>query len=184
MKYLLTLCLLLPLTQTSTHAQSADWWVGKGRGFLAARDLINANNCFAAAVTNAPNHPTANVFYAATRLLTLADQPAGKAFLDRLGIAATNRSVYGWTADVGRDTNGVPLAPTNMSASEMSAFFCGHILPELAGSASNLAKVTDTTFTLAGSSNKTTTRAVTLDYGDLLLLNASVKLVSVTLARL
>jgi hypothetical protein len=175
MKYLLTLCLLLPLTQTSTHAQSADWWVGKGRGFLAARDLINANNCFAAAVTNAPNHPTANVFYAATRLLTLADQPAGKAFLDRLGIAATNRSVYGWTADVGRDTNGVPLAPTNMSASEMSAFLRTNILTEMAGSASNLAKVTDTNFTLALSSNETTTVAVTLDYGDLLLLRAGLE---------
>src|ERR1035437_4228357 len=130
MKSLIILCLLLALTQTSTGAQSADWWVGKGRDFLAARDLTSANNCFAVAVTNAPNHPTANAFYAATRLLTLADQPAGKAFLDRLGFAATNRSVYDWTADVGRDTNGVLLAPTNMSASTISAFLRTNIRSE------------------------------------------------------
>lgn len=175
MKHLLALCFVLVLSQTATPAQSADWWVGRGRDFLAARELTNANNCFAAAVTNAPNHPTANAFYAATRLLTLADQPAGKAFLDRLGFAATNRSVYDWTADVGRDTNGVFLAPTNMSASAISAFLRTNILIEMAGSASNLARITDTNFTLALSSNETTTVAVTLDYGDLLLLRAGLE---------
>jgi hypothetical protein len=159
-------CLLL-LAGASSPAQTAGENVAQGRFFLSARDLTNAHSRFAAALALDPNHATGNVFYAATRLLTLADRPSGKAFLDRLGFAATNRNVYHWTAGVARDTNGVPLAPANFSASALTAFWRTNVLTEISGAVSNLARVTDTNFTLSLTSNETTTVEVTLDYGDL-----------------
>src|SRR3954471_22471826 len=124
----LSVTILLLTTQVLLRAQTADILVSQGRSFLAARDLTNANARFASALAAAPNHSTANVFRAATRLLTLADQPAGKAFLDRLLIGPTNRSVYGWTADFARTTNGTILAPTNVSAAFLTAFLRTNML--------------------------------------------------------
>ena len=120
----------------------------------------------------APNNADANVLLAATRLLTLANQPAGEAFLDRLGFAATNRSVYGWTARAPTDTNGVPFAPAGVSAAEIPAFLLTNCLPQIIAADANLAVVSGTDYTLALSSNETSTVSVTLDYGDLLLLRA------------
>jgi hypothetical protein len=166
---------LFVASQVLLRAQTADILVSQGRAFLAAHDLTNANARFASALAAAPNHSTANVFRAATRLLTLADQPAGKAFLDRLLVAPTNRSPYSWTAELARDTNGTPIAPTNVSAAFLTAFLRTNMLPESLAAGTNLALVTDTNFTLALSSNETTTADVTLDYGDLLLLRASLR---------
>ena len=170
------LCLGLALFRGSVQAATTcDGWVSQGRTNLAAHNLTNANLCFSNAVALCPSHATGNVFYAATRLLTLADRPAGHAFLDRLGFAPTNRSVYAWTAYPPHDTNGAPFAPTNMSAAEISAFLRTNILTEIVGAASNLATVTETNFTLDLTSNETTTVAVTLDFGDLLLLRAGLQ---------
>src|SRR5438094_8441068 len=116
--YHVALCSLMVLGRTTCPAQSCDSYVASGRAFLAAQDLGHANASFSNAVALCPNHATGNVFYAATRLLTLADRPAGKSFLDRLGFAPTNRSIYDWTAVLPRDANNVVLVPTNMSASE------------------------------------------------------------------
>jgi len=156
-------------------AQTTDQYVTEGRAFLAAHNITDANARFASALAVTPNHATGNVFRAATRLLTLVDQPAGKALLDRLGLAATNRNVYEWTADFVRDTNGFPLAPSNMSASEISAFLRTNVLLEMVAAATNLAVVTDTNFTLTLTSNETATVEVTLDYGDLLMLRAALQ---------
>ena len=172
MKIAKTLVLLLAFVPALGRAQTAAGYVAQGRAFLATHDLLNANKRFASAVALAPNNADANVLLAATRLLTLANQPAGEAFLDRLGFGATNRSVYGWTARVPTDTNGVPLAPAGVSAAEIPAFVLTNCLPQILAADANLAVVSDTTYTLALSSNETSTVSVTLDYGDLLLLRA------------
>ncbi len=156
-------------------AQDANTLITQGRAFLAQKNLTNANARFQAAVQIERGNQNANVFLGATRLLTLVDQPAGKAFLDRLGFAPTNRSFYGWTAGLARDTNGVVLAPANMSASEITAFLRTNVLLEMAAAADNLAKVADTNFTLTLASNETTIAEVTLDYGDVLLVRAGLE---------
>jgi hypothetical protein len=174
MKSTLFLCLIIAAS-TSLRGAPADDLVSKGRAFLAARDLTNANACFASAVAANPAHAAANVFRAGTRLLVLADQPAGKALLNRLGMDATNRTVYGWEADLPRDTNGVVVAPSNMSAAELTAFIHTNVLNEIAGAAANLAVITNPNFTLTLSSNETTLSEVTVDYCDLLLVRAALR---------
>jgi hypothetical protein len=163
---------LFALIQVSGRAQTCDNYVAQGRTYLAAHDLTNANSQFVLALSLCPGHTNANVFRAATRLLTLAGQPAGKALLDQLGFAATNRSVYHWTAGPPRDTNGVPYAPTNFSAAGVTAYLRTNALLEVIGAEANLAVVTDTNYTLTLTSNETATVAVTLDYGDLQMLRA------------
>jgi hypothetical protein len=166
-------CLALAFVPTpSAFAQTAATYITQGRSFLAAHDLTNAHSRFASALALSPSHATGNVFYAATRLLTLADRPAGMALLDRLGFSADGRSIYQWTSEPPRDTNGVVIAPTNFSAAGLTAFLRTNLLTEIAGSGSNLAKVTSTSFKLSLTSNETTSTAITLDYGDVVLMRA------------
>ena len=96
-----------------------------------------------------PSHQTGNVFYAATRLLTWPNQPAGSNFLSRLGVPNAGRDIYNWTAQPPTDTNGVPLPPAGMNASDFTAMLRTNILSELISAEANLAKVTDTNFVLA-----------------------------------
>jgi len=175
MKIAKPLVLLLALVPALGWAQTAADYVAQGRAFVAAHDLLNANKQFAAAVALAPNNPDANVLLAATRLLTLANQPAGEAFLNRLGFSATNRSIYAWTATVPKDTNGVPFAPAGVSAAEIADFVRTNCLPEILAADANLAAVTDTNYTLTLSSYETTTVNMTLDFGDLVLLRAGLQ---------
>lgn len=173
MKTSLTITLALQLTVAATlEAQSADTQVIAGRAFLVATNLIAANNCFSNAVVLSPNHPTANFFYAATRLLVLPSQPAGSNFLNQFNMPAEGRSVYGWTAQFPTDTNGVPLAPVGANANQAIALLRTNVLPALVAAGENLAKITDPYFALALSSNETRTAAVTLDAGDILMLRA------------
>jgi hypothetical protein len=163
---------LLGLSGLAATAQTVDQWITAGRTYLTQKDITNANASFAAAVNVAPDNETANVFYAATRLLALPSQPPAQRFLDRLGVPATNRSIYQWTARLPADTNGVPLAPAGMSASEITALLRTNLLAEIAAAAANLAKVVHTNFLLTLTSNETTLGEVTLDYGDVLLARA------------
>lgn len=169
----LTVSAMLLLTPAITgSAQTATTYINQGRAFLAARDLTNANASFASAVRVSASHATGNVFYAATRLLTLGNQPAGKALLDRLGFSSDGRYEYKWTSQPPQDTNGVPFTPPGVSAAELSMFLRTNVLKEISAAASNLAKVTSTTFKLNLTSNETTTTALTIDYGDVLLVRA------------
>jgi hypothetical protein len=163
--------LLLALTQ-SLSAQTADDYVTQGRAFLSATNLAAANNSFSNAVALSPNHQTANVFYAATRLLVLPSQPAGSNFLNRIGVPVAGRNIYGWTANLPTDANGVPLAPAGVNANESTAMLRTNVLPALVAAEANLAKVTDTNFTLALTADETRITTVTLDYGDIRLLRA------------
>jgi hypothetical protein len=175
MKHILLCCLLL-LLGNQLRGASADTLVGEGRALLVARDITNANARFAAALSLAPNHEAANVFYAATRLLTIANKPAGKALLDRFGVAETNRDIYAWTAYLPTDTNGVPVPPTNTSPTEVAAFLRTNVLAEIIGAEANLAAVTNLKFTLFLTGNETLLAKVTIDYADLLLMRAALKL--------
>jgi uncharacterized repeat protein (TIGR03803 family) len=160
---------------TFAFGQIADTYVTQGRAALAAHDLVTANNSFASALAVSPNHATANVFRAATRLLVLPNQPAGSALMNRLGVSTAGRNIYNWTATVPQDTNGIPLAPANTSASILSGFIRTNALLEIIGAEGNLAAVTDTNFTLSLTPSETTTIPVTLDYGDLLMMRAGLK---------
>ena len=168
-------CLLLAglfALSVSALGQSVDQLVADGRAFLVSHDITNANTKFAAAVITSPTDPTANTFYAATRLITLSRQPLVGAFLDRLGISSTNRDIYHWRTSVPRDTNGVPLAPANMSVSEASDLLHTNILHTIGAASSNLANVKNANFLLALSQKETLAADVTLDYGDVLLLRS------------
>lgn len=168
---LTTIALLLALNRLLL-AQTADDYVTQGRAFLSATNMVAANNSFSNAVALSPGHQTANVFYAATRLLALPSQPAGSNFLNRIGLPAAGRNIYNWTAELPADTNGVPFAPAGVNASEFTAMVRTNVLPALIAAEANLAKVTDTNFTLALTGSETRSVGVTLDYGDTLMLRA------------
>src|SRR5436190_6667058 len=76
-----------------------------------------------------------------------------------------------------KDTNGLPLAPTNMAATELTAFLRTNILTEIVAAGTNLANVRDTNFTLTVTCPETTTLDFTLDYGDVLLLRSVLQFV-------
>jgi hypothetical protein len=168
---LLIVALLLPLTPKAL-AQTADDFVAQGRAYLTAMNIVAANQSFSNAVVRAADHPVANVFYAATRLLVLPTQPAGSNFLNRIGVPTAGRDIYQWLATPPTDANGTPLAPAGVSATEFTALLRTNVLPALIAAEANLAKVTDTNFTLALTSSETRAAGVTLDYGDIVLLRA------------
>lgn len=163
--------LLLALTQ-AVQPQTAEQWITRGRTNLVATNLVAANLCFSNAVRLSSGQQTGNVFYAATRLLVWPSQPTGSNFLNRLGVTNAGRSIYHWTALPPTDTNGVPLAPAGVDASDFTAMLRTNILTQLIGAESNLANVTRTNFFLTLTSNETRSVAVTLDYGDVRLLRA------------
>jgi len=164
--------LLLTTLPQSIWAQTAADYVNQGRAFLSLSNLNSANNSFASALAVSPTHETANVFYAATRLLVLPSQPAGSNFLNRLGVPIPGRNLYNWTALPPVDTNDVPLAPSGANANEPTSFARTNVLPQLIAAEANLAEVVDTNFTLGLTSSETLGAAVTLDYGDIQILRA------------
>lgn len=168
---LITTGLLLAMVP-SFRAQTADDYVSQGRGFLAATNLTAAHSRFSTAVTLSPTHQTANVFYAATRLLVLPYQAPGSNFMNRLGIPVAGRDIYNWTARPPVDTNDVPLAPSHVNANELTAILRTNVLTACQEAGASLAKVTDTNFILNLTSNETRMASVTMDYGDIQMLRA------------
>ena len=156
----------------SAAAQTASYWISQGESDLAAHDLTDANTSFAQAVALSPTNETANAFYAVTRLLVLPAEPAGSNFLTRIGVPVSGRNIYNWTATPPLDTNDVPLAPAGVDADEFTAQLRTNVLQAITGAISNLAVITDTNFTLDLTSNETSVTDVTVDYGDLKLIQA------------
>ena len=153
-------------------AQTTDDFIAQGKSYLAATNLIGANNSFSNAVVLSPTNPTGNVLYALTRLLVLPYTTSGSNFLNRLGVPVDGRNVYNWTAQLPADTNGVPLAPQGVNAAEATDLLRTNILPALGAAEANLATVNGTNFLLSLSSQETDLAAVQIDYGDVLLLRA------------
>ncbi|HTH49341.1 MAG TPA: hypothetical protein VMB21_17625, partial [Candidatus Limnocylindria bacterium] len=146
--------------------QTAEDLIAQGRVFLRAHNVTNANERFAAAVALAPGDPTANVFRALGRVLTLPYQPQVAALLDRMGMSPTNRNLYHWTAGLPNDTNGIPLAPGDLSAQELINVIHERVVPELANAESNLAQIKAANFTLMLTGAEAGGADVTLDLGD------------------
>ena len=167
--FVLLTALSVPAIST---AQTCAQWVVQGRTNLAAQNIAQANLCFSNAVANCPNQADANVFYAATRLLVLPGQTPIDGFLTSLGFASTGRDLYKWTAQPTKDAKGHVVVPDNVNASNAPALFRTNVLPQITAAAANLAMVTDTNFTLALTTNDTDLEAVTMDYGDVVLIRA------------
>lgn len=163
---------LIGLLCWNAAAQTAEDWIALGRHDLTLHNLTGANAAFAQALAASPTNQTANALYAITRLLVLPGQPAGSNFLTRLGFPVAGRNIYDWTAQPPTDTNGVVLAPAGVNADEFTAQLRTNVLPAVAGAISNLAAITDTNFTMDLASNETSIAAVTVDYGDLKLIQA------------
>jgi hypothetical protein len=168
---ILTTTLLFTLARM-IGAQTADDYVNQARAFLSVSNLAAANTSCASALALSPNHQTANVLYAATRLLVWPSQPTGSNFLSRLGVPLAGRSIYNWTALPPTNTTGLPVAPAGVNANESTAMARTNILPIIIAAEANLAKVVDTNFTLSLTSSEALGFPVTLDYGDIQILRA------------
>jgi hypothetical protein len=172
MKTRVLITLIAGLCCWRVSAQTADDWVNQGRFYLAAHNITAANTNFAQALAVNPNHQTANALYAITRILVLPSQTAGSNFLTRIGFPIAGRSIYAWDSIPPKDTNGLWLAPSGVNAAEFTAQLRTNVLPALSGAISNVAAVTHTNFTVSLTSSETTIADVTLDYGDLKLIQA------------
>ena len=173
MKTRILIPLIIALFCWNADSQTADDWVSQGRSYLATHDIPDANASFAQALTLNPSHKTANALYAITRVLVLPGQPAGSNFLTRIGFPVAGRNIYGWTSTLSTDTNGLVLAPVGVNANEFTAQLRTNVLPVVSGAISNLAAITDTNFTLNLTSDETSVVGVTVDYGDLKLIQAA-----------
>lgn len=175
MKLFFRTALFLFLALGISKAQTCSTLISDGRTFLTTSNLVAANARFAAAVALCPDDPTANALYAATRLAVLPNTPAISNFLTRVGVPLAGRSIYNWTAEPPRDTNGVLLAPAGVNANEFAAVLRTNLLPTIQAAEANLAKITQTNFLLSLTKNETKIADVTLDYGDVQLLRAMLR---------
>ena len=179
MKIKLITLLALSWTWLATAQPNVNALINQGRIDLANQDVWDANTNFTAAQALAPANPTNDVLVALTRLLVLPQTSAGITFLNQLNITNGSRSIYNWTATQPQDTNGNTIWPANYNSSTAISFYRTTVMAILAGSATNLAAITDTNFTLTLLSTETAIgkfpgETVTLDYGDVQLLRALV----------
>ena len=125
------------------------------------------------AVTASPTNPTRNVYLALTRLLALPTNDAtATAFLNRLGISASGRDIYHWQAEPKKNSNGGLVVSNGLNADQFTAEIRNDIVPELVASETNLAQITDPSFTLFMPGSVTHFADVTIDYGDVQVMRA------------
>jgi len=172
MKTRILISLIAGLICGSASAQTADDWVSQGRSYLSAHDIADANASFAQALSLDPGHETANAFYAITRLLVLPNQPAGSNFLTHIGYPVTGRDIYDWTSIAPRDAKRIPYAPSGVNANEFPAQLRTNVLYSISGAIGNLSVITDTSFSVSLTSSETASTDVTVDYGDLEMIQA------------
>ena len=166
------LSILIGLFGLNLPAQTADQDVANGlTNYLVAHELVLANQQFTNALVLSPTNAAANALTAITRLLLLPTSPAGSNFLTSLGYATAGRNIYNWTSSLPVDASGDQVLPS-LNTAAMIAFYRTNVMAALAASRTNLARITDPTFTLALTAAETSLQAVTLDYGDVLLLQA------------
>ena len=155
-------------------AQTASTYISQGTNYFSNHDILNANAQFALAVQASPTNETANALLAITRILSIPLTQPGSNFLNRLGVSATNRNLYAWTATFPTTTNGGLVLPTNFNTSEAISFYTTNIMVALAASATNLANVKSTSFTLELTPAETGSQDTYLDYGDIQLLRSGI----------
>jgi uncharacterized repeat protein (TIGR03803 family) len=176
MKNLMALWIMASLALVSiAGAQTAELDFSLGINALSVTNLDAANLDFSNAVTLAPTNPTNNVFFAFTRVLTLPDYPTGSNFLTRIGLSASGRNIYHWHPKAETNENGhlaVPLTTPPLDADEFTSQLRMYVLPVLVAAGTNLGQVTATNFTVDLTTNETHEAAVTLDWGDIQMLQA------------
>jgi hypothetical protein len=165
--------IMLSWTALAT-AQTADQFIAAGTNDLVANNWWGAHTNFAAAVAASPTNETANALEAALRLLVLPQTPAGSNFLVALGFPRTNLWLPHFPeGGLPEDTNSYPIFPANYNSTNIIYFFRTNVMAALGASLTNLANVTHTNFLLTLAPNETTSGDVTLDFGDIQLLRAS-----------
>ena len=141
-----------------------------GTNYLAYEDPGLALADFTIA---APTNQYAAVYLALTRMLALPNDSAASNFLNNLGVSAAGRNIYQWRAKPNANANGHTVLPTTLNVDAFPTEARTDIVPTLIASETNLAKVTDTTFTLFMPRSVTHFGGdVTLDYGDVQMLRA------------
>jgi uncharacterized repeat protein (TIGR03803 family) len=143
-----------------------------GTNNLAQTNLAAAYADFASAVAANSTDAEANVYYAMTRVLMLPSLPAGSNFLTRLGLPATGRNIYDWTARLPHNSEGKLIIPSGLNAEEFTGQLRTNVLAALIAAQTNLAQITAANFTLYLPKDVTHLPDVTIDYGDVLMLRA------------
>jgi hypothetical protein len=172
MKTHILVCLAVGLLCQCALSQTADDYVNQGLADLGTHNIVGANTSFAQALSLNPNHANANALYAITHLLVLPYQPAGSNFLTHIGFPTAGRNIYAWVSLPPKDTNGLLLAPVGVNANEFTAQLRTNVLSAVAGAISNLSLIKDTNFVLNLTRSETAIADVTVDYGDLKLIQA------------
>ncbi|MDX1952850.1 MAG: carboxypeptidase-like regulatory domain-containing protein [Verrucomicrobiota bacterium] len=172
MKKLALLIITLLLANASIYADP-DLLVQQGRVALIQRDIDTAHARFAAALDENPAHPEANALHAFTRLLRLPNSSPASEFLTQLGVPLAGRNVYRWDASLPKNTNGEPILPQNLAATNLTQQFRNLFLPQLIGAMTNFAAITSPDFEMTLSSNETSFGEIVFDHADTLLLRSA-----------
>jgi len=165
------LIIITVLSAGGLRAQTAGQDVTNGLAYLGAKNLAAANQQFVKALALSPTNESANALAAVTRLLFLPSTPAGSNLLNSLGFSGPGRDIYNWTSTLPVNAEGRGVLPSSPTTAAM-AFCLTNIMPALAASRTNLEMITDPKFTLSLTAAETSSQAVTIDYGDILLLRA------------
>lgn len=174
MKNYKLLTLAICFFAASLMAQTADQDVTNGLASLTAHNLTslaNANSDFSNAVVLSSANENANALLAATRLLVLPQQPAGSNLLTTLTVSTSGRNIYGWTATLPTNSNGAVFPDVNSSVA--ISYYRTTVMAALGASLTNLSRITDPGYTLMLTAAETDGgEDVTLDYGDILLIQS------------
>lgn len=164
---------IIPLLAFAALCAQADpvLLVQQGRAALVAKDIATANTRFQQALAEDPGNATANLFYAATRIVALSKQPAANTLMDRLGLGATGRDIYHWQSKFATNSAGDVIVP-NISAAELFTFIHDQLIPQLIGAETNLANITSASFIISVTAAETSIDDATIDYGDIQVLRA------------
>lgn len=159
---------LLADTNTTEYSEA-------GTNYIDVGDYILANQSFSNALSLSPTNSRLQFYEGATGLLALFQEPAGSNFLNRLGISTSGRDLFNWQADGPTNANGhliIPHTTPPLNADEFTAQLYTNILPALLSAEGNLIQITNTNFTLCLTSNETHGSSVTVDWGDVQMLQA------------
>lgn len=167
------LALLAGMLTAVAFGQTSAEKIAAGRAALVAHDLPTAQMRFQEARLLAPSDQTAAALLGITQVFAVSGQGATNAFLDGAGVASTGRNIYQWTADPARDASGGVVLPSNYNLTTAASYWQTTLLPTLVAARGNLAAVTSTNFSLVLQPEETSLpNAVTIDYGDVLMMRA------------
>lgn len=155
---------------SSAQAESAASLIASGRAALVSHDIVTANTDFQAAVAASPTDQEANVLYAASQVFVLETQTPAQKLLNSLNVTSAGRDIFDWTA---RQKPGIPASAT-LTSDTFKTYATTILLPQLQSAQQNLAAVTDTSFSTTLSASEDGLADVTIDYGDVKLLEALV----------